>query len=924
MLRASGKTFVALTILTGAAFLAACGKGPHLLYGLLEADGQWAITPRYTDAAPPQEGLLPVEIDGKWGFVDTTGKVVIEARFDKVLPLSEGLAAVLQGAAWSFIDAAGAVAIAGPFDAAEPFRGGLAAVRVDDRWGFVNHAGARVIAPLFEELGGLVTEIGPDQHMGCFSEGLCAARQGDKWGFIDRSGAWAVPPKFQDVLWFQEGLAGARGSGAEGESTAPFGYIDRHGEWVIEPRFVAGLWFSGGRAVAMVELRGAADATDAAVSDDAKYGVDYRSILIDRHGREIADVGWNAEIFGGAAAVLVAVAPDYLAEGMVPATDGELWGFMDRDGRWVIPPRYVFAFPFKGGLAPAALGDPSQGWTGAERWGLIDRSGRWVVEPTLAALGPWGGASIPAQRGARWGLLDRDGRWVMEPRYPEVEDWLQFPGTSIAAGAGFFRFGVYANHRWAAVDRRGRRSKPVEYEWLEELVGWAPDSGGKRAQRLAYARDGLWGLADGRLKPVTPAQFDSAPVSVGEDELLKARKAGLSGCIDALGRWVVPPEFSETEACASGELRARKDGQWGLWRAGSGWRPDAAPDEVEVPQDPGSVLVSVHSVWRQEGGRYRLYVDGTLAPGVAAVDEVRSGYARSPVEDRGAWYAFVRRGDRWGVLDERGRERLPVDYEEVGNAYDDLFAVKRNALWSIVDRRGRTLIGPRTEELHPFNRRVAVFCTGDLCGLADREGRVLLAPTFSFVRPLTASLAEAGVSYPDGSVRSAGVVEATGRILVGQEYYSIRMFSPTRLLAWDARGHYHLLDVATGRPAEGAPELAGAPGKVIEGLAAADVRTPEGEVKAGYLDGTGRLAIEAHYDADSAENFARGVAVVARGGRCGVIDKRGRAVLPLEYQHCQRLADGRVLFAEEAPLRIAAPAGGLGGATPPATGSPAP
>ena len=36
------------------------------------------------------------------------------------------------------------------------------------------------------------------------------------------------------------------------------------------------------------------------------------------------------------------------------------------------------------------------------------------------------------------------------------------------------------------------------------------------------------------------------------------------------------------------------------------------------------------------------------------------------------------------------------------------------------------------------------------------------------------------------------------------------------------------------------------------------------------------------------------------------------------------LADGRVLFAEEAPLRIAAPPGRSGGATPPAPGSPAP
>jgi len=924
MLRASGKAIAAIMVLMVAG---ACGKGPHLLYGFLDSDGQWAITPRYTDAAPPQEGLLPVEIDGKWGFVDASGKAVIDPRFDKVRPFSEGLAAVLQGAAWSFIDRTGAVAIAGPFDGAEPFRGGLAAVRTGDRWGFVNHAGAMAIAPQFEELGGFDTEIGPVRHLGCFSEGLCAAREGEKWGFIDRGGAWVIPPNFRAVLWFQEGLAGALEWRAEDESSTAFGFLDRHGEWVIEPKFAGSLWFSGGRAIAMVEVPGRMDGAGGAPADGgdaAEDEVRYRSILIDRRGKEIADVGWDEEIFAGAGAVLVGLASDYLAEGMVPATDGRLWGFMDRDGQWVIPAQFVAVFPFKDGLAPAALGDESQGFLGAERWGLIDRQGHWVVGPELTALGEWEGASIPAQRGALWGLLDRDGRWQVEPRYPEIEDVLELPGSSIAASEGLYRFGVYANHRWSVVEPRGRRSKAVEYEWVEEMTGWVPDPGQRRPQRLAYLREGLWGLADGHLKPVTPAQFDSAPAHLGEGEWLNAEQAGLSGCIDAQGRWVVPPEFSDTEACASGELRARKDGRWGVWRAGSGWRPDPARDEDEVASDPGTVVVDEHSAWREEDGRFRLYVDGKLARDVAAVDQVERFRSRSSAPTREAWWVRVRRGDHWGVLDARGRERLPVDYQEVGIAFDNLFAAKRDSMWSIVDLRGRTLIGPRTEELYPFNRGVAIFRNGDSCGLVDRDGKVLLAPTFSFISPLTASVAEAGMTKPDGTMISAGVVEATGRILVGQEYYSIRMFSPTRLLAWDSAGWYHLLDAASGKPAEGAPKLTRAPGALSEGLASVDVSAPREETRAGYIDEHGRLVIDAIYDKESAGDFQQGTAVVSRGGRCGVIDRRGRPVLPLEYQHCERLGDGRVLFAEEAPLKIAAPPRESRAATPSAPGSPVP
>lgn len=919
MLRTSGKAIAAVTLLAGAAVLAACGEGPHLLYGFLEADGQWAITPRYTDATPPQEGLMPVETDGAWGFVDAAGKVVIEPRFDKVLPFSEGLAAVLQGAAWSFIDRTGDVAIAGPFDAAEPFRGGLAAVAVDDRWGFVDHAGVMVIAAQFEELGDFETEMGIGRQIGCFSEGLCAARQGERWGFIDRSGTWVIQPRFGAVFWFQESLAVAQEWTGEDENEALFGFIDRHGEWVIAPTFSGCLWFSGGRAVVQVEVKGTATANEKVL---------HRTLLIDRHGSEVAELGWDEEIFDGAAMVLFELAPDYLAEGMVPATDGRRWGFMDRDGRWVIAPQYALVFPFKGGLAPAALGDESAGLNGTERWGLIDRAGRWVVEAKLTALGQWDGASIPARRGALWGLLDRDGRWRVEPRYPEVRDVLDFPGMGIAAGEGLFRFGVYVNHRWAAIDPRGRRSKAVEYEWLEDLAWWPSRSGERRPRQLAYLREGLWGLADASLQPVTPPQFDSAPRPFGPGPLLVAEQAGLTGCIDVQGRWVVPPEFSQVDACARDGVRARRDGTWGTWNPRQGWRPDGPGSGSGGMQEDTSRWVYISgaadATWRPAGEGYRLFIAGAPVESVAVVDEVRPLEVRATRPADQQTLAAVRRDGRWGVLDERGGARLAVRYEAIGAAFDGLVAVRRDGLWSIVDLRGREWVGPRSEELYPFNRRVAIIFADGLCGLVDRDGKVLLPPTFSFMRPLSTSLAEAGMSHPDGSTASAGVVDASGRVLVRQDYYSVSMFSSTRLLAWDAKGYHHLLDASSGRPAEGAPQLAGAPGKLLEGLAAVDVRTTQGDTRAGYIDETGRLAIDARYDAGSAGDFENGTAVVALSGRCGVIDRRGRPVLPLEYQHCQRLADGRVLFAEEAPLRIAAPVRAAGGTTPLEPGSPAP
>ena len=52
------------------------------------------IEPQFDDELDFNEGLAPIEKDGKWGFIDKNGKVVIEPQFGEVGQFSEGLASV--------------------------------------------------------------------------------------------------------------------------------------------------------------------------------------------------------------------------------------------------------------------------------------------------------------------------------------------------------------------------------------------------------------------------------------------------------------------------------------------------------------------------------------------------------------------------------------------------------------------------------------------------------------------------------------------------------------------------------------------------------------------------------------------------------------------------------------------------------------
>src|SRR5689334_12602333 len=76
--------------------------------------------------------LLPVEENGRCGYVDKSGNRVINPQFERAEPFSSGFAAVRLGK-WGYIDNSGKFAINPQFDRATSFSEGLAAVEIANR-----------------------------------------------------------------------------------------------------------------------------------------------------------------------------------------------------------------------------------------------------------------------------------------------------------------------------------------------------------------------------------------------------------------------------------------------------------------------------------------------------------------------------------------------------------------------------------------------------------------------------------------------------------------------------------------------------------------------------------------------------------------------------------------------------------------------
>ncbi len=150
------------------------------------------------------EGLVPVEINGKSGFMDQTGRLVIEAQFEDADDFSEGLAPVkVRGdeTTWCPREESGS-------------RKGFTM-----KWGYIDKTGKMVIPPQFETAYG-------------FSEGLAAINSCDEAFFIDKKGTKVVLGDFRYASSFAGGLSRVSVMTKGG---LLWGYADRSGKMVWGP-----------------------------------------------------------------------------------------------------------------------------------------------------------------------------------------------------------------------------------------------------------------------------------------------------------------------------------------------------------------------------------------------------------------------------------------------------------------------------------------------------------------------------------------------------------------------------------------------------------------------------------------------------------------------------------------------------------------
>lgn len=305
---------------------------------------------------------------------------------------------------------------------------------------------------------------------------------------------------------------------------------------------------------------------------------------------------------------------------------------------------------------------------------------------------------IAVRQNDLYGLMDFDGNMILPCQWAEMsEPWCGLIGVKRPE-----------DDMWGCIDLEGNVVVPFEWHYVAPTPDWNPASGGVS---IRVFLDGKWGrlAADG--SPLVPCvwgyegQIGEEPwpyyIQDGEDETTRRyfvrtadgveerTESDFSWSWDQRIPWQ-PPEGYTREVCSAPEgmqlIRRQTDGKLFFVREDGSLLDEVGFDEVD------------HFLWGEENGE-------------------RVAYAR------------VRRGDKWGFVDQTGTLVIPCQYDGAKDMREGRAAVRVGSpeagerFW--IDQAGNRLFDYPWDGASSYSRGVALVKKDGLWGLIDRDGNVL-------------------------------------------------------------------------------------------------------------------------------------------------------------------------------------------------------
>lgn len=681
----------------------------------------------YQAVQSPQEGLVPVKHEGKWGYLDTLGAQAIPYRYQQVLPFSEGRAWVREAGLWGIINTKGEWVSSPQYDRVfDGFRNGFSEVVVGPFQGIVDREGYIILPP--EYLG-----------VGEYAQGLVWFDAGAGVGFADTTGRVAIEPRFQAAGQFS-------GNRAPVLMNNRYGYINTLGQVVVSPRFEAVGGFRHGRApVRLNDQWGLIDTMGAWVAQPAFSEI-----------TPFADSLWRVKNALNRQGLLT-----NQGDTLLPMEYMEIRMLEDKIQTLASLPRYGYLTP----TGKRVTTDYDYLSPGQSRfWVALDSAGKatylnrraQVVQHYNGLLSAEGNYSWAASEGKLdWNAFERrhyqlNAEIFRNPEWQVIDSTGHFASVARYKRVAPFERGlarVRMNDLWGVVDSAGRLTIEPQFDFLTE------DFHGRRIARI----DSLYGLINQRgdflVEPrynfIFPVRSNLFEVGIIKEDLYGERHS-FSELVNREGKPVFTRYYELLQPFREGLAGIKLDGKWGYLNEEGGLHISPVFSEAR-PFSNGLAAVEANGFWGliDTGGNF------VLQPTYDAIAEFSEGLVA------------VKKADKWGYITPDGKVKIDFLFQAAGAFQQGLAPVKIMGRWGLIDTGGIIRLEPQyhhLERLPSGYYRSSLVRPGDfrasrgradvvprIYGMVSPEGEVVLEPSVTYIWDFANGKAvfKAFNTYPD-------------------------------------------------------------------------------------------------------------------------------------------------------------------------------
>ncbi|EDO9033655.1 WG repeat-containing protein [Campylobacter coli] len=99
------------------------------------------------------------------------------------------------------------------------------------------------------------------------------------------------------------------------------------------------------------------------------------------------------------------------SEGLAAVGLNGKWGFIDKNGEFAIKPKFDDIWDFREGLARVELNG---------KYGFMDKNGKIVIEPKFDSIGSFREGLAKVGLNGKYGFIDKSGEFVIEPIFDDI------------------------------------------------------------------------------------------------------------------------------------------------------------------------------------------------------------------------------------------------------------------------------------------------------------------------------------------------------------------------------------------------------------------------------------------------------------------------------------------------------------------------